>query len=211
MSTTPDEKVMTAYNRAYALLDYDIHDNLDKQHEFKQQIILDDKSLTEDEKSEAIKLLNEDYDFNKIIFNEGKKRICESCQGECLATFYCECCIRNYLKAKFSNWTSGNNDIDNLIQKCQMESFAPYSIVEWIPYNNLQDIKYLTKGGCSEIYTANWVDGRYSDWDSKKQQLIREFPNSSQYVVLKRLENVESANQNWLEEVCNLSILFKYV
>ena len=32
-----------------------------------------------------------------------------------------------------------------------------------------------------------------------------------QFVVLKRLENVESANQNWLEEVCNLSVLFTYV
>ena len=102
---------------------------------------------------------------------------------------------------KFSNWTSGNNDIDNLIQKCQMETFSLYNIVERIPYSNLQNIKYLTKGGCSEIYTANWVNGRYSDWDSKKQQLIREFPNSSQYVVLKRLENVESANRSWFDEV----------
>src|ERR1043165_6756070 len=110
MSTIRYEKVFAAKNRALALLDYNIHDNIDKRHEFKQQIILDDKSLTEDEKSEAIKLLNEDYDHDKILFNEGKKRICESCQEECLATLYCEYCIRNYLKAKFSNWTSGNND-----------------------------------------------------------------------------------------------------
>jgi hypothetical protein len=42
-------------------------------------------------------------------------------------------------------------------------------------------------------------DGGYDEWDSKKQQLIR-FGN--QGVVLKRLENVESADQRWFEEVC---------
>jgi hypothetical protein len=69
------------------------------------------------------------------------------------------------------------------------------------PYNNLQNIEYLTKGGFSEIYKAVWIDGSYIEWDSKKQQLIR---FRGHEVVLKRLENVESANQSWFEEVCNL-------
>src|SRR5581483_9863709 len=97
------------------------------------------------------------YDKDKVRYNKGEKRICKNCNQECLATLYCENCVRNYLKAKFSSWTSGNGSIDNLIQKCQMESLGPDGIVEWIPYNNLQNIKYLTKGGCSEIYTAYWI------------------------------------------------------
>ena len=32
----------------------------------------------------------------------------------------------------------------------------------------LQNIKYLAKGGCSEIYTADWIDGCYEEWDSKE-------------------------------------------
>ena len=87
-----------------------------------------------------------------------------------------------------------------------MESLVPSMIIEWIPYNNLQNIKYLTKGGCSEIYTAGWIDGSYFEWDSKKRQLIRQFESRSQAVVLKRLENVENADQRWFEEVCNLNI-----
>jgi hypothetical protein len=74
-------------------------------------------------------------------------------------------------------------------------------IVEWIPYDKLQNIKYLTKGGFSEIYTANWIDGHYDEWDSKNQQLKR---FGTYKVILKKLENVESANQSWFEEVCNL-------
>ena len=81
---------------------------------------------------------------------------------------FCEICVRNYLKANFSNWTSGNDNIDNLIQKCQIETLAPDMIVEWIPYNKLQNIKYLTEGECSKIYTADWIDGGYIEWNSKE-------------------------------------------
>ncbi|GBC27161.2 kinase-like domain-containing protein [Rhizophagus irregularis DAOM 181602=DAOM 197198] len=70
-------------------------------------------------------------------------------------------------------------------------------IVEWIPYNDLENINYLTKGGFSEIYTADWINGRYSEWDSKEQELKR---FRTLKVVLKTLENVESANQSWFEE-----------
>ena len=74
----------------------------------------------------------------------------------------------------------------------------PNTIVEWIPYKNLQDIKYLTKGGFSEIYTADWIGGSYVEWDSKEQQLKRK---GMQKVILKRLEDVKSANRSWFEEV----------
>ena len=193
------EKANSAVNRAYALTDYSIHNNLEKRYEFRKKTILADKSLTKDEKSYAITELSKDFDHFKISYNEGIKWICENCQDECLATLYCEHCVRNYLKENFSKWTSGNNDIDGLIQKCQMETFSPDKIIEWIPYNNLQNIKYLTKGGCSEIYTADWIGGCYEKWDSKRKQLIR---FGSQYVVLKKLENVENASRNWFEEVC---------
>ena len=107
------------------------------------------------------------------------------------------------MKSKFSNWTSGNDDIDNLIQQCQIETLEPDAIMEWIPYNKLQNIEDLTKGGFSEIYKAIWIDGYYIEWDSREQQLIR---FGEQEVVLKKLENVENANQNWFEEVCNQKV-----
>ncbi|SRR6266498_745308 len=118
--------IHNALHRAYVLTDSNIHNNLDKQYEFRKQTVLADKSLTNDEQSEAIKILIHDHDYDKVLYNEGIKRICENCHEECLATtLYCEHCTRNYLKANFSNWTSGNSNIDNLIQRCQMESYAP--------------------------------------------------------------------------------------
>ncbi|RIA85250.1 hypothetical protein C1645_808377 [Glomus cerebriforme] len=192
MSSIRYDLIYATNNKATILTDTNIHNDIHKQFKFQQQMILADKLLTKDEKTEALKLLNKNYDRDKILNNSGTKRICENCNQECLATLYCEYCVRNYLKANFSKWTSGNNDIDNLIRKCQMETLLPSKIVEWIPYNNLENIKYLTKGGCSEIYTADWISGRYDEWDSREQQLIK---TSSRKVILKKLENVESANQ----------------
>ncbi|CAB4427297.1 unnamed protein product [Rhizophagus irregularis] len=197
MSVIRKELVHAAMNRSLALINNNIHNDIHKRYEFRKQTLLADNSLTKDEKNYAINWITTSYDRNKILGNSGTRRICENCNQKCLATLYCEFCVRNYLKAKFSNWTSGNVNIDNLIQKCQIETFEPGTIIEWIPYNNLQNIKYLTKGGFSEIYTAVWVDGRYEEWDSKKQQLKR-FGRHN--VILKKLENVESANQSWFEE-----------
>ncbi len=189
MSATQNELVNAAIDRAYALIDYDVHNDIHKWHEFYLKTILADKSLAK-----------ELYDQWKLIYNEGTKRICENCQLECLVTLYCEYYIRNYLKSKFSSWISGNDDIDDLIQKCQMKTIAPDLIVEWVLYNNLQNIEYLTKGGCSEIYTADWVDRKYDKWDPQEQKLKR---YESHQVILKKLENVESTNQIWFEEVYN--------
>ena len=201
MSFSNNQKVNAALRRSLALIDYNIHDDIHKQNEFQQQTIFADESLTKDEKSEAIKIISKTYDWTKIIFNEGTERVCENCNQECLATLFCEYCVQNYLKDNFLNWTSGNNDIDNLIQECQIKTLIPYAIVEWIPYNNLQNIKYLTKGGFSEIYTADWIDGYFIEWDSKEKQLKR---LRNYNVVLKKLENVENASQSWFDEVCNL-------
>ncbi|GES75043.1 kinase-like domain-containing protein [Rhizophagus clarus] len=197
MTDIRNDVLYAVLNKSYALIDNDTGRDTHKTYEFRKQIILDDKSLTENEKFEAIKIITKTYDLNKLIFDQGAKRICENCNQECLATLFCEHCVRNYLKSNFPKWTSGNDNIDNLIQECQMKTISPDKIPEWIPYNNLEDIEYLTKGGFSEIYKAVWVDGYYIEWDSKKQQLVR---FGSHYVVLKRLENVENANQRWLEE-----------
>src|SRR5438045_1012625 len=125
MDNIRHELAAAAYYRSYALVDINIHKNLDEQIEFQKQTILADESLSKDEKSETIRRLTLVFDNTKILYNEGTKRICENCQEECLATLYCELCIRNHLEAKFSNWTSENNDIDNLIQNCQIETQGP--------------------------------------------------------------------------------------
>ena len=200
--------VYAALNKSVALIDYNIYDDFHKRHEFKQQTILADKSLTNDEKAYAIRRLNKVYDRYKVQYNEGTKRICENCSQECLATLYCELCVRNYLKANFQNWTSGNDDIDNLIKKCQMETLLLEGVIEWIPYDKLQDIEYLTEGGFSEIYKAIWIDGRIDKWDSKNRNWRR--LNQNIFVSLKCLINPDNITLEFMNKVLLLIIYFNF-
>ena len=77
MSVIRTEYVYAAIARAHGLIDYSVHNNLHKRHEFKKQTVLADNSLTKDEKTETIRLLTKDYDRRKVQNNEGTKRICE--------------------------------------------------------------------------------------------------------------------------------------
>ena len=75
MSTIRKELINAAINRATTLIDYNIHNNIHKRHEFQKQTILADESLTKDEKAEALRILIENYDKNKIRYNKGTTRI----------------------------------------------------------------------------------------------------------------------------------------
>src|ERR1700761_824974 len=60
---------------------------------------------------------------------------------------WCKPCQVNYLKNNFANWTSKNEKIDDFIQKKQLNiSHFNELIFEWIPYNQFDDIKELSKG-----------------------------------------------------------------
>src|SRR5579862_9414611 len=103
----PNKNVFEAFSRACTLTDYSLYTNLDERHKFRISTVNDDKSTTEDEKNETIRLLSKRYDYDKIISNEGIRRICEDCNEKCLATLYCEFYI------------------DDLIRYSQLDSISP--------------------------------------------------------------------------------------
>jgi hypothetical protein len=56
MSTIRRDLIYATINRAVMSIDYNIHNNIHKQQEFIEQKILTDSSLTNDEKTEAIRI-----------------------------------------------------------------------------------------------------------------------------------------------------------
>ncbi|PKK61435.1 hypothetical protein RhiirC2_791808 [Rhizophagus irregularis] len=116
MFTLRYEFINATINRTFTSLDTNTCNDIHKHFELYKQSVLADKILTNNEKIYV-----------------------------CLATLYCEYYIRNYLKENFLNWTSGNDYIDNLIQKYQLELLIPNMIVEWIPFSNLENIKYFNE------------------------------------------------------------------
>jgi len=85
-----DDVVNAAISRAFNLVDGNIHNDIFTNNmNLKKQMIFADESLTNDEKTCAIRLLTKDYYQYKIIYNKGTRRICENffVQKLCFVTF----------------------------------------------------------------------------------------------------------------------------
>ena len=127
---------------------------------------------------------------------------CKSC-GEIYTDIkykFCKPCLINNLKANFANWTSEDEKIDSFIQEMQLkiDSYEDI-IIEWVPYNQFDNIKELIKSDFTTVYLATWIDGplEYVDYEWKRT------PNKK--VALKCLNNSQSINE-FLKKVCNFSL-----
>ncbi|CAB4410384.1 unnamed protein product [Rhizophagus irregularis] len=72
---------------------------------------------------------------------------------------WCKPCQMDNLRHNFENWTSGNEKIDEFIQEKQLKFSTHDSVVEWIPYNQFNNIKEIGKDDFATIYSAIWIDG----------------------------------------------------
>src|SRR5438034_7732522 len=110
-------------------------------------------------------------------------------------------CSAIYFQQNFKNWTSGNNDIDKLIQDTQLSEHTSYvkNALEWIPYDRFYNIEYIAKGGFGKVYKANWIDGFIDGWDNKNQNWKRD--DSNKFVALKSLNNSKNVTSEFLNEV----------
>ncbi|GES87585.1 kinase-like domain-containing protein [Rhizophagus clarus] len=129
--------------------------------------------------------------FLKNIKNLAKSRDCD-CNFECNAKRF---------KQKFKNWTSGNIYVDEIIQDTQLSDHNYDSCValEWIPYDRLYEIKYLTGSESDKVYSARWIDGYIDEWDKKNQNWERKGQNM--FVTLKSLNNSTSITLEFINKI----------
>ncbi|GBB84863.1 hypothetical protein RclHR1_11440002 [Rhizophagus clarus] len=124
--------------------------------------------------------------YYMIVFNNK----CKECDYICIAMLF---------QQNFENWTSGNNDIDKLIQDAQLlthtEDELP-EVLEWVPYNRFNNIKYTAE---AEVYKANWIDGYLHIWDNYNKFLMRY--NQNMYVTLKILNNFNNITLEFISEI----------
>ena len=71
--------------------------------------------------------------------------ICGECNEPGTGWHWCQLCNAKRFKDNFKNWTSGNEDIDEFIQQSQLDAVYYTKYLEWIPFENFQDVTYITK------------------------------------------------------------------
>ena len=109
-----------------------------------------------------------------------------------------------YISTKFQNWTNGDHDVYEFIQKAQLKATTLSRIVEWIEYDRFENVEYLAKGGFGTTYKATWKDGFITSWDSKNNQLKRK---ENCRVALKCLHNSQDITVEFLKEVWQFFII----
>src|SRR5437588_11588684 len=129
-----------------------------------------------------------------------RSRECDKCQTTRYSDKFCEKCISLHLQSLFNTWTSGNKIIDDFIHQCQILSSLPKHILEWIPFDQFEEVEKLTEGGFSSIYTAICTRGYLCDYDESKKEFIY---FGSQYVILKNLNNSSNPEKSFFNEVIN--------
>jgi hypothetical protein len=72
---------------------------------------------------------------------------------------------KGLLVNNFSNWTSGNDKIDELLRGTQRNLKSFKTVMEWIPYENLLvNIEYLAEGGFATVYSAGFTMNAMREW-----------------------------------------------
>ena len=148
--------------------------------------------------------------IDKLILNkESKVRyigygLCKECkQSKTDGYGWCRTCNAKHFQQNFQNWTSGNHDIDEFIQKTQLKARNHEKVIEWVEYDRFENVEYLAKGGFGTTYKAIWKDGFIQNWDSKNNQWKRYKENEP--VALKCLHNSQDITAEFLREVGSFS------
>ena len=81
--------------------------------------------------------------MGNATYKWGEPKECNKCKLTRYSEKFCENCISLHLQELFNTWTSGNDIIDNFIQKCQKLSSLPNYTMEWIPFDQFKKVKYL--------------------------------------------------------------------
>ena len=98
-------------------------------------------------------------------------------------------------------YTSGNEKINNLIQEMQLKIDSYNDIVfEWISYNQFSDIKEISRGSFSTVYSAIWKDGPLK-YNEDNEEYTRDSDDSNYEVALKCLHNSQNVTNEFLNEV----------
>ena len=149
--------------------------------------------------------------IDKLILNEELKErykwygLCKECKqpntsntGGYAEYGWCQSCNAKRFQQNFQNWTSGNHDIDEFIQKTQLKARNHEEVIEWVEYDKFDNVEYLAKGSFGTTYKAIWKDGYIAYWNSENNQWER---LGEHKVALKCLHNSQDITTEFLREV----------
>ncbi|RIB13981.1 kinase-like domain-containing protein [Gigaspora rosea] len=109
--------------------------------------------LTQNTTTNDYMLVYDEFCSKPIIFD--KK--CANCNLYNTSPAWCRTCdpLKN-----IEGWTSGNKDIDIYIKEFPLKVTKYQDVIEWIPFNRLDNVQKIGEGGFGSVFSATWLDGK---------------------------------------------------
>ncbi|CAB4433015.1 unnamed protein product [Rhizophagus irregularis] len=142
-------------------------------------------------------------DFNELNISDKNSISAKINHENCFrpGKFWCKECVPRCI---IEGWTSGNDDIDNLIKdsiyNLNRRSYYYPLILEWVPFDRFEDMKQIGEGGFAKVYSATWIDGVAKYVKQGDGNWIKEEPKSME-VALKRLNGSQNMSADYLNEL----------
>ncbi|RGB36869.1 kinase-like domain-containing protein [Rhizophagus diaphanus] len=112
-------------------------------------------------------------------YKDYNKSLCIKCQALSYFFDWCEGCKLNHFQLNYGEFSSGNDEIDMILENNYCKSRSPGELIEWIPYDEFTNIVHtaddknnaLWLKGCicnwdKELYGAIWLNGCVCYWNS---------------------------------------------
>ncbi|RIA81279.1 kinase-like domain-containing protein [Glomus cerebriforme] len=124
--------------------------------------------------------------------------ICPQCEHRQLDIKWCQNCESRNFVFNFGNWTSGDQKLDQFIQRSQFQAQGPLNYLEWIPWTEFSKVDFIAKGGFGHVESAIWNLGPRQIYDS----VSREWKRTGQHkIALKYVNGSHQYLQEFLNEV----------
>ncbi|CAG8529826.1 1044_t:CDS:2 [Acaulospora morrowiae] len=131
--------------------------------------------------------------FRSSLFGE-----CAQCGRSNSSEAWCQSCDPSIVVQR---WKSGNADIDDFIRELQLKSTSNYGVVEWIPFNRLNNIQRIEGVGPEVIFSATWLDGIRTYEETPPSTFIKSRMPCT--VELKALHSSQPNSREFTEEINN--------
>ena len=110
----------------------------------------------------------------------------------------CALCTKEHFIQEFETWSSGNANIDKIIQESQINSY--YDMLQWIPYDDFQNIEHIADGGYGSVHSAKLENGIKLHWNFIKQDW--KYEPMGHKVALKEIKDSRYDITEFLKVVC---------
>jgi hypothetical protein len=143
--------------------------------------------------------------LSKDSENINNKIYCSYCYKPFYDKLWCKRCDPRRM---IEGWSSGNPDIDNFIKDTIYNVRNDYfsTFLEWVPFDKITDIKQISEGEFSKVYSAIWMDGK-SSYKNRNDGSWERLNNEPIKVALKKLNGSQKMSNNYLNKVLYILLM----